>query len=312
VNLTCDDVADLAAGFVLGALAPDEEAAVRQHLAECPDAHAEIEQLGGVAPYLAETVEPVEPPAGLRARLLDAAAAERPARATAVAPAVPATATEMPVAAPAPVAAPGSPVAAAPPMRAPDPSASATIAFPGPAAQERRVASRTDRLGRWGLAIAAVLAIAVLGAWNLQLQARLSGVQADLAAAQAYQQGVAAVLDVGTGSGAQTAFLAAARPDLKSTGVAAAAADGTVVMALHDLAPTAGSQVYEAWLIVGSNAPVAIGGFTVRPDGTGVLRTSSALAKPGAVLALTLEPLPNPTAPAGPVVSAGSLVAPTS
>jgi anti-sigma-K factor RskA len=94
--------------------------------------------------------------------------------------------------------------------------------------------------------------------------------------------------------------------------VAASGADGTVVMALHGLTPTAGRQVYEAWVIVGKNAPVAIGGFTVHGDGTGVLRTSSPLAKAGAVLALTLEPLPDPVAPAGPVVSAGSLVAPTS
>ncbi|HSS36485.1 MAG TPA: zf-HC2 domain-containing protein, partial [Patescibacteria group bacterium] len=61
--LTCDEARDLAAGFVLGALAPDEMVAVREHLATCAEAHPEFEELGGVVPYLADSLEPVEPPA---------------------------------------------------------------------------------------------------------------------------------------------------------------------------------------------------------------------------------------------------------
>ena len=291
MKLTCHEVLDLAPGFVLGALDATHMAAVREHLAECPEAHAEVEQLGSVVPYLDASLEQVEPPAGLGARLLEAAASQRPVMSGSAVQAAPA---EAPTPTPAPVPS-GSP-----------------IPFPEAAERDRRTDARRDRVGKWGLRIAAVLALVVLGGWNLQLQAHLSIVQADLAAAQAYQRGVAAVLDIGTRSGAQTAFLAAAKPELKSTGVAAAAPDGTVVMALHDLAPTAGNQVYEAWVIVGQNAPVPLGGFTVAADGTGVLKTTTSLAQPGAVLALSLEPAPGATAPAGPVVSAGSLVAPTS
>lgn len=295
MTLTCDDVRDLAAGFVLGALDAAEDAAVRAQMADCPDVHAEIVELGGVLPYLAETLDPVEPPATLRERLL-AAAAAGPTR-VAVAPADATTPTAS--SGPAPVA----PVA---------PAAPAPTPFPAATERERRVAARSDRFGTWALRIAAVLAIVVLGAWNLQLQSRLSGVQADLQAAQAYQRDVAAVLDVGTRPGAQTAFLAAAESGGRTTGIAAASPDGAVIMALRDLAPTAGSQVYEAWVIVGKNAPVALGGFTVGSAGTGTLRASTTLAQPGAVLALTLEPLPDATAPAGPVISAGPLLAPTS
>jgi anti-sigma-K factor RskA len=272
MKLTCDDVRDLAAGYVLGALDAEEMAAVREHLADCPEAHAELADLGGVVPYLADSLEPIEPPPSLRTRLLAAAAADLPA-------------TE-----------PGAPHAA-------------PIAFPSPEDRDRRAAGRS-RVGAWALGMAAVLAIAILGAWNLQLQSRLSGVQADLDAAQAYQRGIAAVLDVGAQKDAKTAFLAATKPGVKTGGVAAAAPDGTVVMALHDLVPTAGNEVYEAWVIVGQEAPVALGGFTVGSDGNGLLRASTSLAQPGAVLALTLEPLPGATAPAGPIVSAGSLVAP--
>jgi anti-sigma-K factor RskA len=298
MRLTCDDVRDLAAGFVLGALDAEEMAAVREHLAECPEAHAELAELGGVVLYLADALEPVEPPAGLRARLLDAAAADRPATTTGTAPAAGAP-TAPPIAA-APAALPAAPAALP----------AAPVPFPTSEERARRAAAGRSRLGTWALGIAAILAIAVLGAWNVQLQSRLSSVEADLDAAQAYQQAVATVLDVGTQSGAQTAFLAAAKPGTRISGVAAAAPDGTLVMALHDLVPTAGDQVYEAWVIVGQNAPVPLGGFKVGADGTGVLRASTSLAEPGAVLALSLEPQPGATAPAGPIVSAGSLLAP--
>jgi len=42
VDLTCDEVRELAAPFVLGALDGDEAAAVRTHLASCDDAHVEL------------------------------------------------------------------------------------------------------------------------------------------------------------------------------------------------------------------------------------------------------------------------------
>jgi len=94
----CDQVRDLLPAYVLGALERDEEAAVREHLATC-DLHAEAAELGGVVPYLAETVDPVEPPAALRSKIMALAAADLEAR-RAQAP-VPA-----PAVVPAPVAAP--------------------------------------------------------------------------------------------------------------------------------------------------------------------------------------------------------------
>ena len=306
MNLICDDVLDLAPGFVLGALEASQMAAVREHLAECPEAHAEVDRLGSVVPYLDASLEPVEPPAGLRARLLEAAGRDQPGLVGAAAVGAAGIEAGGPTETAAMPAAPAAPAAPGP---APTP-APAPIPFPAAEERDRRTQGRRDRIGRWGMGLAAVLALAVLGGWNLQLQSHLSSVEADLAAAQAYQRGVAAVLDVGTRSGAQTAFLAATKPELKASGVAAAAPDGTLVMAIHDLVPTTGSQVYEAWVIVGQGAPVPLGGFTVAADGMGVLRSTTSLAMPGAVLALSLEPGPDATAPAGPVVTSGSLRAP--
>jgi len=288
MNQTHDDVLDLAAGFVLGALAPDEEAAVRDHLATCAEPHPEIEEFGGVVPYLADALDPVEPPASLRDRILHAAAMERPAEGGAQVE-----------------------LSAAPTRgRAPAPT---PPAIPFPTAEERaaRAAARPSRLGTWAMGIAAVLSIAVLGAWNLQLQARLSDVEGTLAAATAYQQGVARVLEVAAEDGAQTALLVPADPSTSAVGLAATGADGTVVISMRELAPTTGTQVYEAWVIVGDAGPVPLGHFTVGASGTGVFSGTTALAGPGAILALTLEPGPGATIPTQPVLTIGTLAAST-
>ena len=73
-RLTHEEAVELAAPFVLNALEPDEEEAVREHLRACPLPHEEFAELGSVVPALAETVEPVEPPAALKGRILAAAA----------------------------------------------------------------------------------------------------------------------------------------------------------------------------------------------------------------------------------------------
>ena len=53
-------------------------ASVREHLATCPESHAEFDELGGVVPYLLDdpSLELVEPPAALGDRIMAAAAAD--------------------------------------------------------------------------------------------------------------------------------------------------------------------------------------------------------------------------------------------
>ncbi|HET9613425.1 MAG TPA: zf-HC2 domain-containing protein, partial [Candidatus Limnocylindrales bacterium] len=75
-NLSCDEVRDLAAPFVLDALEPAEMAQVREHLATCPWPHPELAELGSVLPALGRSVAAVQPPAALGARILAAARAE--------------------------------------------------------------------------------------------------------------------------------------------------------------------------------------------------------------------------------------------
>jgi anti-sigma-K factor RskA len=86
-ELTHLQVEELAGAIALGALDPDEEAAVRAHLAACGEAHPELEAAIGAGSVMAESLDPVPPSEALRERLL--ATIERTPQA--VAPAAPAS-----------------------------------------------------------------------------------------------------------------------------------------------------------------------------------------------------------------------------
>lgn len=279
-TLTCDEVRDLAAPFVLGALDATDAAAVREHLASCDDAHAEFDELGSMLPVLDASVPVVEPPASLKTRLMAAAAADLETRpATAMTPAAMTPATVAPAIVVAPV------VPAAP--------------TPFPSAEERtaRAARRTSTLV-WVVRIAAVLVIGVLAAWNLSLQGQLDD-------SDRYQQNVAAVLDVAAQPGSLTAILAT--PDGSGpAGLAAISAQGDVSLAMHDLDPTSGNQVYEAWVIGSDGVPVPLGSFAVGGGGTAYFQGSGLPTEAGITLALTKEPGPGATTPTLPIVSSGT------
>lgn len=298
--MTHETARGFAAAYVLGALEPAEDAAVREHLRTCPEPHDEFAELGGVVPYLAELpgLELVEPPAALGDRIMAAAAADLAERRAAT-PTGPAAA---------------APPAAAPPAAAPTPAAAPPAGAPGstvpfPSGPER--AERTERTGRragtlgWAARIAAVVAIVVLGGWNLVLQGQLSD-------ARAYDRAVAAVIDAAGEPGNQTVVLTPTK-DGRGAGIAAVAADGSVMMALRDLAATTGTQVYEAWVIAaGSPAPVPVGGFTVGPTGTAAFTTQPVATPPGSTIALSLEPSAGSTTPRGTIVATGVSTAPKS
>jgi hypothetical protein len=290
-ELTCDEVRDLAPSFVLGALDDDEMAAVREHLATCADPHAEIEELGGVIPVLQAGIRPVAPPDALKGRIMAAAAADLDARrAAAVAPPTAAPTAARPVTSTPPTAMTPAPV----PAPATTVGGQSSVAEPTPITARP---SRQPRLG-WVLGLAAVLAIVLLGAWNLSLQSQLNDTRA-------YQQQVASVLDAARRPGALTAVMSSESPGGPS-GIAAVTTDGVARIAMRDLDPTSGSEVYEGWVIVGEAAPVALGGFQVGSDGTGFLEADGLPTDSGIVLALTLEPGPGATAPSSTPVSTGT------
>ena len=232
-------------------------------------------------PVLLESVPVVEPSAALKGRIMAAAAADLEARSR-----------RRPRAA-----------ASARASRRPPPWRSPSRSPPRPtteraAAQAPAATPRKTSPVAWVLRIAAVVAIVGLVGWNLLLQNQLNG-------AEQYQRDVAAVLQLAAKDGSMTAVLRPAETS-EAAGLAAMNPDGTLTLAVHDLDPTKGDQVYEAWLIGDDKVPVAIGGFEVGRDGTGFLATSGVKPAAGIQVVLTLEPAPGATAPAGPVVSSGA------
>jgi anti-sigma-K factor RskA len=266
-GLTCSDAAELAPAFVLGALEVAESDAVRRHLAECPELHAEMAEFHSVVPALFEAVEPVAPPAGLKQRILAAAAADLEARSPAAAPAAPSR--------------PAAP-------------------RPADAARKAWDVGSLFRRPIWAaVAVAAALAAVALGAWNVQLRDQIAGLEA-------YRTGVVEVLDQAAQPGAQLAVLTDPSGAGGPSGLAALAADGSLALVMRDLAPTSGSQVYEAWLIGADKVPVAIGDFTVGGSGSASFITTNPAVGEGVVVALTLEPRQGATTPTLPIIAVGT------
>lgn len=70
-----DRLGELAGSYALGALRADERQAFEAHLATCVECRREVREAAAVAEGLGRAVDPQEPPAGLRDRVLAAAVA---------------------------------------------------------------------------------------------------------------------------------------------------------------------------------------------------------------------------------------------
>ena len=256
-GVTCDDVAELAGLYVLGALDNADREVVRSHLASCREAHSALRELGGVVPALAALAEPVDAPAELKARVMTAVARE-------AAPAKTSLAQPLPVAVERPT---------------PERSRGAIDRQGVPGAP---AAWRLPTLVSWGAAVAAVLVLAVAGVWTLGLQARVDqanrrdAVLSDaIAAFSAPGSSVAVLRPTGTAPGAGSGF-------------AAVSADGRGYLVMVGLPAAPAGQTYQAWYIA-DDRPTSAGLLIVDADGYALLHDDEVLAGTD-VVALTLEP----------------------
>ncbi len=269
--MSCDVAADVAGLYVLDALAPDEHEQVRAHLAGCPQAHPEFAELGGVVPALSTLVEPVDAPAALKARVMAAIAAE---------PQAPAARAVQPIFLPAV-------------GRGPRKSATEPEALYGEPARQR-----WQSVSLWGMAAAAVLVIAVLGAWSMVLQSRADRAEERVAL-------IAQAIEASTDPGSEVAILRGTGEASGASGFAAFPQDGPGYIVLVGLRPAPAGQTYQAWYMV-DGTPTSAGLMSVGEDGYAVLSGVSALPGTDAV-ALTVETAGGAAAPSGDPVVAGEL-----
>jgi hypothetical protein len=147
---------------------------------------------------------------------------------------------------------------------------------------------------------AAVLLIAVLGAWNVVLQSRAGEVEQR---AQVIAQAIAA----STLPDAEVAVLRGTGPAQGASGFAAFPADGEGYIVLVDLPPAPAGQTYQAWYMV-DGQPSSAGLMAVGSDGYAVL--SGVDPREGTQqIALTIEPAGGVDAPSAAPVVAGDISA---
>ena len=323
-NLSCSDVDDLAALYVLDALGAAEATEVAAHLADHADRHPAFRELAGVTPFLAESIEPLAPPPDLRARVMGAIAVT-PQVGAAPGQAAGATAQAAPTVAAAASAATAPSAQAVPPAQAVPVSVTAAVpvperrpvpvyqpvpdwsplpsnAAPAPTSIDAARATRRRRSPVWAvLAAAAVLAIVVLGGWNVLLQQQSSDTQHRLAlltdAVTAQSQPGATVAPM-TGSDAAAG----------ATGYVVFPAQGTGYIVLTGLPAAPGDHAWQAWTI-GDGSPVSAGMVPVGSDGLAVLEGVTPI--PGTkVVALTIEPTGGSQQPTTAPVVVGQLGSP--
>jgi hypothetical protein len=278
--IRCDRVRELAPGFVLGAVDAADMAAVHEHLIACREPHPELRELGGVLSYLAVALEPVEPPARLRAAVIAAAQADlaaHPRSAQAVArrvAAIPRTAVAY------------EPLAVE--ARAAEPaSGSDTVVSLASVRRSRR------RALVWATRVAAAVAVVVLAAYGFGMMREPgAGPSQSPSLFVLGEQDRFGVLT------AQGASHAQGFVDLRPT--------DHLYVYVNGLAPTTGDQVYMVWVTAGKDVSLA-GYFTVNAQGVGTVQMDNVPRAASLWVQVCIEPNEHVTKPTGPTVASGTI-----
>jgi len=229
--MSCADVDDLSGAIALGAIPPDEWPAIREHLATCTRGHPEIDQLQRTATLLLEAAPPIDPPAGLRDRILTAARAEAASDGSAPAPLTPVA---------------------------------------GPIAPPATVIRRTDRAWwanpAWAAAAAAVLVAGALAVWNVTLRRDLNQTEDQLATAERQVSAGEQALAVLAGRGTEFNFTATLPG---AGGTVLRPESGTATLVVHGL-PQTQDRIYQVWALK-DGQPTSLGVFDADASGEKVV-----------------------------------------
>lgn len=252
------------------ALSPEESAAVRAHVAQCPQCRDELASLRGDLALVALSADQQPLPIGARDRFLT-----RFSAAASPAPTNQAPRSETPQVVP---------IAA----KRPNPAA---IWIP------------------W-LAVAALLVISVSLSFEIQQLRSVLQTQAEASAKQAAASARAQqVLDVLSAPAAQHVLLTAAKTTPQPSGRAVyLASRGGLIFQGSDLVQLSENKTYELWLIPANGAaPIPAGLF--RPDSTGsasVVLPPLPTGVPARAFGVTIEKAGGSTTPTAPIILAGA------
>ena len=271
MTLTCDRVRELASGYVLGALDTEEMLDVADHLDSCRLGHPEVDEFGGVLPYLAASLEPVEPPAWLRESVIAAARADLVARRRVGAPSE--RRIVEPVAIPALVPVAGGQIVSLAAVRT----------------------SRRRRMMTWTIRVAAAVAILALTGTGIIVQGNL--------AKALKNQSEDSHINFAIGQGAHTAVMSSTGS--KAGGIAVLMPSGNVILKLYGLTQTKDDQVYTVWLTTDKGGPTKVGSFTVDDSGVGYLEVDNAPTSANLLLYVSKESNDKVTQPIGPIIVSG-------
>lgn len=261
--LNSDDPRDLAAGYALGILTPEELARYEQFLEAHPRAVQQRDDFAETAAALGFDAPEVAPPPALKADLM-ALIARTPQEAP-------------------PQEAPSSPSQPAPvdnPVTPPAPSAPEGAVGPVEAAARRRWFSKPAGY----LSIAAAAAVIIVGGVTLPTLLGPSSYQ---------QQQQTALEQVRQAPDAQQATHSLASGEEATVIWSASLAKSVVVV--DGLAELPSDKTYELWYI-GDSGPVPAGTFDSAGSGTTV-RALEGTMSAGAVVAITVEPAAGSDAP---------------
>jgi hypothetical protein len=248
----------------------------------CQLGHLELRELGGVVPYLAGSLEPVEPPRHLKSAVLAAIQADIDARR-------PAEPVRAPVVALPVATAKSEDVATSSPSAVSDASAGRVVSLAGSRGRRARTALT------WMTRAAAALVIVGLTGY-------VFAVQSDLDKAKTQQDHANKILNAFQVFGSRSALLTPEHGQ-KGGGEAVMLPSGHIILSLQGLTPTTGDGVYMVWLSADGGPIANAGWFTVDSQGTGYLEIASVPPSDSLWLLVSREANKNAARPGSPVVT---------
>ncbi len=273
--MTCEQLEELAAAYVLDALTPDEQREVEEHLAQCPRCTQLVNELRPVVSLLPLSVPQVQPSAELKERVMAAIRQESQGTASS-SPTITRQST---------------------PRITPLPSTN-----PAFRPAQRKARSRwTPRI----LVAAAILLFILLGgltAWNVSLTHQVASLQNQLTQVPTQQASTYTVSGTKYAQGASGQLVYYPKQNI-------------TVLTIHNLPQLTGQHIYQGWLLQVQDQKIenvmSIGVMNVH-NGTATLAFAGNITGYNTTgISLEGGPTATPNAPKGNVVALGSLTTTT-